>query len=228
MFTGLVEEVGSLRERVARGPSARVRVACGLGAHEPLVLGESIAVNGACLTVATVTSSGFEADVSSETLAKTNLGALALPAAVHLERASKLGARMGGHVVLGHVDAVASVVEIVPSGEARSVTFSAPAELAPYLAPKGSVALDGASLTLNHVEDAPSAVRFSVMLIPHTLAGTTFESLRAGARVNVEVDVLARYVERQLGWSQRAAKSPVAPESRDVRLLEALRKGGYT
>lgn len=228
MFTGLIEEVGVLRQRVPRGPSVRVRVACRLGAHEPLVLGESIAVNGACLTVAAIVPDGFEADVSAETLRRTNLGALDVPAPVQLERASKLGGRMGGHVVLGHVDEVAQVVSIEPSGEARRVRFEAPGSIAPFLAPKGSVAIDGASLTVNEVDDVGEAVRFSVMLIPHTLGGTTFGALREGTRVNVEVDVLARYVARQLGGSWATKPAPDDPERRDARLLDALQKGGWT
>jgi riboflavin synthase len=229
MFTGLVEEVGTLERRDSAGPSARLAVRTRLGEHEPLVLGESIAVNGVCLTVTRITGAGFEADSSSETLAKTTLGSLRVPCAVHLERASKLGARMGGHVVLGHVDDVGRVVDIVAAGDARAVTLEIDRALAPLVAPKGSVAIDGASLTVNRVDDQPASVRFTVMLVPHTLGATRFPDLRAGDRVNIEADVLARYVQRQLGFASAApaADRATAHAASDASLLESLRKNGW-
>ena len=220
MFTGLVEEVGSIARLELRGASARLRVDCSM---TPLVLGESIAVNGVCLTVDRVVGGGFEADASTETLDKTTLGALGAGARVNLERATPLGGRMGGHVVLGHVDATGLLLEARPAGEARRTRFAAPRELARYLARKGSIAIDGVSLTLNEVEDESASVRFSVMLIPHTLGRTTLPSLPPGAKVNLEVDVLARYVERQLGLARAEAGAP----KDETSLLEKLRGGGY-
>ncbi|MFO0555085.1 MAG: riboflavin synthase [Polyangiaceae bacterium] len=226
MFTGLVEEVGVLLTLARRGPSARARVATKLGAEgDPLALGESIAVNGVCLTVDAINGDGFEADVSIETLSATTLGRLGPTSRVNLERATQLGGRMGGHTVLGHVDGLITMVELATEGEARRATFEAPAELGPLLARKGSVAIDGVSLTINTVSDAPGATRFSVMWIPHTLSRTTLPELRPGSAANVEVDVLARYVARQLGFA--AASSSQSDGDREASLLEKLRSGGY-
>jgi riboflavin synthase len=209
-------------------------VQCRLGETEPLELGESISVAGVCLTVTRILPNGFTADVSSETLDKTTLGKLAVPARVNLERATPLGGRMGGHVVLGHVDGIGRVVAVEPSGDARRVTFETERGLAPYLAQKGSVAVDGVSLTVNEVADQPSTVRFGVMLVPHTLGATTLPALAIGSHVNLEMDVLARYVERQLGLRGASvggeARDDAAAHqsSADERLLEKLRGGGYT
>ncbi len=230
MFTGLVEEVGTVTRLDRRGPAATITVACRLGEAEPLVLGESIAVAGACLTVTSMAQGSFTADVSAETLDKTTLGKLAIPAKVNLERASKLGARMGGHVVLGHVDGVGRVVDVTPSGDARRVTFEAGRELARYLAPKGSVCIEGVSLTVNEVTDSAQAVQFTVMLVPHTLSATTLPSLTKGSWVNLEMDVLARYVERHLGLLAhgRGKEDDRDHSASDERLLETLRRAGYT
>lgn len=204
MFTGLVESIGALRARTARAQGARVVVALGeRAARGPdawaLSLGESIAVNGACLTVDRILSGAFEADLSRETLDKTSLGALPLGAHVHLERATPLGGRLGGHLVLGHVDGLGEVAARTPVGDAVRLAVRAPRDLAPYLASKGSVAIDGVSLTVNQVVDEASAVLLEVMLVPHTLGQTLLGALAPGARVNLEADVMARYVERQLG-----------------------------
>ncbi len=221
MFTGLVEDVGQIERLLRRGPGARATIRTSLGQREALELGESIAVSGVCLTVDRASELGFEADVSKETLDKTTLGGLAIGAIVNLERATKAGARLGGHVVLGHVDAPGRVVELAEVGEAWRVTFGTARELAAYLAMKGSVAVDGVSLTINHVRDEPDEVWFEVMLVPHTLAKTTLSKLSQGARVNVEVDVLARYVQRQLALAGASAQ-------KDERtLLSKLRDGGY-
>jgi len=234
MFTGLVEVVGAIARLEPRGQSARMRVdTAELAAREPLVLGESISVNGACLTVAAIVSDGFEADLSAETLARTTLGELRAGSRVNLERATQLGGRMGGHMVLGHVDATARLSEVSRVGDAQLTVFEVGRELGPYLAFKGSVAIEGVSLTVNELQDAGEKVRFSVMLVPHTLARTTLPALKPGSRVNVEADVLARYIERQLrllslfreGSSSATAGAPDDPNER--RLLEKLRSGGY-
>jgi riboflavin synthase len=235
MFTGLVETIGHLRHRAA-GPVARALFEASLG---KLDLGESIAVNGVCLTVDRIHASGFEADVSPETLAKTTLGALAMGAPVHLERATPLGGRMGGHVVLGHVDGIGRVTDLSARGEAKRLEVQVGGQLAPYLANKGSVCIDGVSLTINRVEDRlgerSSSVLFEVMLVPHTLGRTLLGNLRAGQGVNIEVDVLARYVARQLelavsngrGERNSEADEQHHDESSDERLLEKLRAGGF-
>ncbi|MBX3229244.1 MAG: riboflavin synthase [Labilithrix sp.] len=216
MFTGLVQAKGSLVRRAQRGPDARL-VLRGALPGEPLVLGESISVDGVCLTVDTIVEADvFEVDASSETLAKTTLGGVAIGGAVNLERALAVGDRLGGHLVSGHVDGVGTVVEKTPSGAALRVTFEAPPDLARFIAAKGSICVSGVSLTVNHVNRS----RFDVMLIPHTLEKTSLPALCVGSRVNLEVDVLARYVARLL----EAEREEPAPDS---RLLDRLRASGY-
>ncbi len=200
MFTGLVECTGRLAARSARGPSARLTVEAPL---ESFVLGESIAVNGACLTVTDFSQGRFEVDVTSETLERTTLGRLALGAELNLERSLKVGDHLGGHLVSGHVDGVARVVESSASGDARVLVVEAPEALAPFIAAKGSVALEGISLTVNRVAER----RFWLMLIPHTLNVTTAKRWNVGSELNLEIDLVARYVVRYLEAS-RAAEDP--------------------
>lgn len=189
MFTGLVEATGRVASVSPRGAGLRLRIDAPLGLLET---GESVSVSGACLTVVTATPGGFEADLTSETVERTTLGRLGAGSRVNLERAVVAGARLGGHLVSGHVDGRARVVSITEEGEARRVSVECPRELSRYVAEKGSVALDGVSLTVNAV----SGNVFSLMLIPHTLAVTTLGELAAGAELNLEVDLVARYVER--------------------------------
>jgi riboflavin synthase len=191
VFTGLVQATGRVKRVAPRGSGFRLAIAADLGALE---LGESICVSGACLTVVTHDGAGFEADVSVESAERTTLGALAPGDAVNLERALRADDRLGGHVVSGHVDGVATIVAVAPAGEATRVTLEAPRALLPYVAEKGSVTLDGVSLTVNRVDDP----RFEIMLIPHTESVTTLSRLGRGKRLNLEVDLLARYVVRYL------------------------------
>lgn len=195
MFTGLVEATGALERRDRRGPGYRCTIRTDLGS---LSLGESISVSGVCLTVVSMDPSGFEADVSLETAEKTTLGEVALGGAVNLERSLQVGDRLGGHIVSGHVDGVAKVSSVEEVGEAWRVVISVPEELLRFVATKGSVALDGVSLTVNDVRDD----RVEVMLIPHTRAVTTLKSLAPGVRLNLEVDLFARYVVRQLDFER--------------------------
>jgi riboflavin synthase len=197
MFTGIVQEIGAIERIEARTGSGaaedrRIEVSFATIARERLNLGDSICVDGVCLTVAALGASTFAADVSGETLRVTTLGAKAAGARVNLEPALRAGDSLGGHWVSGHVDGIAEV--LATSNDARSlrVDFSAPNALARYVARKGSVTLDGVSLTVNEVD----GVKFSVNLIPHTLEVTTLGRLATGARVNLEIDLLARYVER--------------------------------
>ena len=225
MFTGLVETIGTLRRR-AGSPVARATIEARFTGA--LVLGESIAVNGVCLTVDRITDGGFEADMSEETLARTTLGALPLGSKVHLERATPAGGRLGGHIVAGHVDGVGHVVEREPRGDAMRLSTRIPADLAPFVAPKGSITIDGVSLTVNGVKDEGDTF-IEVMLVPHTLAATFLGDLRPGDRANIEVDVLARYVARWLefrGKRPLPAESSRAPED-DERLLQKLRSSGF-
>jgi len=191
MFTGLVEATGALDSRSLRGAGMRMRFRARFEG-EPLAIGESIAVDGVCLSVAAVLPEGFEVDASPETCSRTTLGSLEPGGTVHLERALRLGDRLGGHLVTGHVDGVGAVADRRPAGEALWMALTAPPELARFLAEKGSVTVDGVSLTVNAV----SGGRFEVMLIPQTLEKTKLDLLVPGSRVNLEVDLVARYVER--------------------------------
>jgi riboflavin synthase len=200
MFTGIIQAVGSIALIEKKGGDARLRIDTGALAMGDVQLGDSIAVSGVCLTVIEQSARGFTADVSGETLARTTLGNLIVGSRVNLEKALMLSSRLGGHLVSGHVDAVADVIE--RSTEARSVRFriQAPAVLARYIAGKGSVCLDGVSLTVNAVEGA----LFDVNIVPHTLQSTTLDEIQSGHRVNLEVDLIARYLERLI-LGERAA-----------------------
>jgi riboflavin synthase len=194
VFTGLIQAVGTLAAREARGGDLRLRIATGALPMDDVQPGESIAVSGVCLTVVAFDAAGFDADVSNETLACTTLGALADGAAVNLERALRASDRLGGHLVSGHVDGVGRVLSIEDDARSQRWRLAAPAALHRYLAAKGSVCVDGVSLTINGVD----ADGFDVNLVPHTVAHTAFASTRVGAAVNLEVDVVARYLERLL------------------------------
>lgn len=192
MFTGLIQAVGRITMREAQGGDVRLCVDPGDLPVADVVLGESIAVSGVCLTVVACGASGLVFDVSNETLALTTLGALAAGAPVNLERAMLPSDRLGGHLVSGHVDGVGGVLSVTQDARSQRWRFAAPQSLLPYIAVKGSICVDGVSLTVNAVD----AEGFEVNLIPHTLAHTAFGEMRAGDRVNLEVDLVARYVER--------------------------------
>lgn len=192
MFTGIVKDVGTLTEVTDLGGDRRLTVATNAPGYGALELGESIAVNGVCLTVVEAGPSRFSADVSGETLRCTTLGGLAAGARVNLERALAASDRLGGHLVAGHVDGVGTVVELAEEARSKRVAIEVPEALARYLASKGSIAVDGVSLTVNAVAGA----RFEVNIVPHTLDWTTFADYVVGSAVNIEVDVIARYVER--------------------------------
>ena len=194
MFTGIISDVGTVAALRHSG-DLRARLATGYDTAR-IDIGASIACDGVCLTVVALGAGWFEVQVSAETLSKTTLGGWAVGRRVNLERALRVGDELGGHIVSGHVDGVADVVSVTPEGESLRVVFEAPRHLAGFIAPKGSVALDGTSLTVNEVEGA----RFGVNLIPHTQAATTWGEVRAGGRVNLEIDTLARYVARLREW----------------------------
>lgn len=215
MFTGLVEAVGTLARSEARGADRRWRIDAPLA---PYTLGESISVSGACLTVVEHDARGFAADLSSETLARTTLGELAIGAPVNLERSAQLGGRLGGHLVTGHVDAVARVLDVASAPGSRRLRVELPVGLARFVAEKGSVTLDGVSLTVN----AANTDSFEVMVIPHTSEVTTLGALTAGRRVNLEVDLIARYVVRWL----EVGRSDAA-HGTDESLTAALQRAGY-
>jgi len=196
VFTGLVQEIGEIRslERREGGNADDLRLRVAFGTVDParLGLGASISVDGVCLTVAELERDAFVADVSGETLRVTTLGSKRAGARVNLEPALRAGDSLGGHWVSGHVDGIAQVLKTSRDARSLVATLAAPRELARYIARKGSVTLDGVSLTVNEVD----GVNFSINLIPHTQDVTTLGALAPGARVNLEIDLLARYVER--------------------------------
>jgi riboflavin synthase len=200
MFTGLVEALGHVTRVVEEGPARRLTLTWqeGVAEAEAFVLGESVAVNGCCLTVVAGVpgiesgARGFDVQAGPETLLRTNLGALRPGDPVNLERALRVGDRLGGHFVQGHIDTTAILRERRPEGEWEFLTFGIDPAWTPLLVPKGSIAVDGVSLTL--VDVASDA--FSVMLIPHTLAVTTLGALQPGGRVNIETDILAKHVAK--------------------------------
>ena len=201
MFTGLIEGVGSLAARDMRGGDARLRIETGTLPFDGVLLGESIAVNGVCLTVVAFGTTHFEADASNETLALTTLGALPIGRALNLERAMRPNDRLGGHLVSGHVDGVGQVLSIHADARAQRWRVSAPPTLSKYIAKKGSICVDGTSLTVNAVDDAG----FEVALVPHTVSHTAFAETARGDVVNLEVDLVARYVERLLSAREGGA-----------------------
>lgn len=192
MFTGIVLAMGELKESNPRGGDVELVFGVGRLDLARAAVGDSICVSGVCLTVTRLLAGCFAADVSRETLDCTTLGTLAPGAAVNLEPALRAGQPLGGHYVTGHVDDVARVVDLHEDARSRRIRFEVPAALARYIAGKGSVTLDGVSLTVNEVEGRV----FGVNLIPHTLEVTTLGALQPGALVNMEVDIIARYVER--------------------------------
>jgi riboflavin synthase len=194
MFTGIIEGVGRLAAREPLGGDVSLTIEVGSLPFEQVALGESIAVNGTCLTVVGFDAAAFQADASNETLALTTLGQLPVGAAVNLERAMRPTDRLGGHLVSGHVDGVGAVAAITQDARAQRWRFTAPDAVLRYVAKKGSICVDGVSLTVNEVD----ADGFEVALVPHTVAHTAFADTRPGDAVNLEVDLVARYVERLL------------------------------
>jgi riboflavin synthase len=216
MFTGIIAAVGKIKsvKPLEGGTFAGVRLDIDAGGLPlaDVVLGDSIAINGACMTVVEKTASAFSVDVSRESLNRT-VG-LDTTTEVNLEKALTLAERLGGHMVSGHVDGLGTVHKFEAVGESWELVIQAPQELAKYLAYKGSVVVNGVSLTVNRVEDlgpgAEQGCRFSINLIPHTIAVTTLKHLAAGVQVNLEIDMIARYVERMLSLSTGAASGAKA------------------
>lgn len=194
MFTGIIQAVGELKRIASQGGGLRLDIAPGALDLRDINTGDSIAVNGVCLTVTTLADGTFSMDVSRETLSCT-VGLDRRGGRVNLEKAMRLSDRLGGHLVSGHVDGIGEVVMFKPDGESYRLAIKAPASLLKYIAKKGSITVNGVSLTVNAV----AGDKFEVNLIPHTLAVTTLSALEAGAKVNLEVDMLARYVERLIG-----------------------------
>ena len=200
MFTGIVAAVGRIATVISQGGSdAGVRLTIDAGALglDDVAIGDSIAIQGACMTVIAKNKNHFEVDVSRESLNQT--AGLAAEGDVNLEKALRPMDRLGGQLVSGHVDGLGVVVRFAPAGESWELVIRAPKELAKYLAYKGSITVNGVSLTVNRVTDVSDGADISINLIPHTIAATTLKTLKAGHRVNLEIDLIARYVERMLG-----------------------------
>jgi len=206
MFTGIVAAVGRIETVTPLGAAAdagvRLRIASGELDLSDVIIGDSIAIQGACMTVVALAADGFDVEVSRESLDKT-VG-LERAGRVNLEKALRLADRLGGHLVSGHVDGLGEVVHFAPVGESHELRIRAPRELGRYLAYKGSVVVNGVSLTVNRVSDEADGCVFSINLIPHTVEVTTLQELKPGARVNLEIDLIARYVERMLSTAQAA------------------------
>lgn len=211
MFTGIISGIGritqveALGDQVSHGKQLVIETPEGYLAD--VQLGDSIALNGACMTVTSFDAPArrFSVDISAESLART--AGLGEPGPINLEKALRAHDRLGGHLVSGHVDGIGEVTHFAPVGESWELRIAAPASLAPYLAVKGSVTVNGVSLTLNRVDDStvPARCEFSINLIPHTLQHTTLGTLKTGAQVNLEIDLIARYVARMLGKSTEEA-----------------------
>ncbi len=192
MFTGIIEATGQLTSLTRRGTDARAQLATGTLDLSDVRLGDSIAVNGVCLTVATLDASGFQADLSAETLQRTTFSTLAPGSVLNLEKSVTPVTRLGGHLVSGHVDGTATLLARETLGQSLRLSLKAPDALAKYIAEKGSICVDGVSLTVNAVNGS----EFEVNLVPHTLQKTTLDTLAVGDRVNIEVDMIVRYLER--------------------------------
>ena len=201
MFTGIIQSVGAITQANPAGDDVQLHINTQTLAMSDVQLGDSIAVNGVCLTVVNLSNSHFEAHVSKETLSVTVGLNQAHP--VNLEKAMRLSDRLGGHLVSGHVDGVGEVVQFISLGECWQLDICAPHAISKYIAVKGSVCVNGVSLTVNQINNDT----FSINLIPHTLENTTLNTLKAGSKVNLEVDQIARYVERMTQWNTSNAAS---------------------
>jgi riboflavin synthase len=194
MFTGIITDIGTIRSATQRG-DLRLVIDCNYD-METVAIGASIACSGACLTVVAKDAHSFAVDLSAETVARTAAGLWVEGGRLNLERALKVGDELGGHIVTGHVDGIGTVLGLCPEGDSHRVGIEVPQAIAPYIAPKGSITLDGVSLTVNDVRDEDGKTHFSVNIIPHTWDVTTLGALAAGRQVNLEIDILARYLAR--------------------------------
>jgi len=209
MFTGIIEAQGKIENIVAIGGDVKMTIATGKMDLSDVKIGDSIACNGVCLTAIELTDSAYVADVSSESLNVTTLGDLAIGSVVNLEKALRLQDRLGGHLVSGHVDGLGEVVAIKQDSRSWRYQFDAPLEICKYIAEKGSICINGISLTVNEV----NGCIFGVNIVPHTRQETTIKELQLGSKVNLEVDLLARYMERMLSAPQVNKKpSNITPE----------------
>ena len=214
MFTGLIQAIGEVVEVTHRGRSSRFTVESDLDLTD-VTLGESIAINGPCFTVVAYKNQRFSVDVSPESLDRTTLGRINRGDRVHLERALRLSDRLGGHLVLGHVDGVGELLNRTAEANATHLRFSAPAEVSAYLVPKGGIAIHGVSLTVNQCDDSS----FDVTIVPHTAQQTLLTTMSVGTSVNLEADIIGKYVAGLLG--------AMGAESRSDKLVRLLRERGF-
>ena len=217
MFTGIIEAIGKVKHSEPRGGDIRLTIACSDLDLSHTGLGDSIAVNGVCLTAVELHEQSFNADVSVETMSKTSLGQLAVGSPVNLETALTLNTALGGHLVSGHVDGLGTLVEMHTDARSIRYSFEVDPEIQHYIVAKGSVTIDGTSLTVNSIEGN----RFDVNIVPHTQQKTVFQYYQTGSRVNIEVDIIARYLERLLQGRTDAGKV------KDQQMLETLIKSGF-
>ena len=194
MFTGIITDIGQIKAIEPRG-DLRVIIATAYDTSG-LALGASVACSGVCLTVVGKAPGEFSVDVSGETTSRTASGQWVAGRRLNLERALKVGDELGGHIVAGHVDAVGRITSVAPVGDSTCIAIQVPRDIAPFIAPKGSVCLDGVSLTVNTVADNEDGAEFTINIIPHTAHWTTFDTAAAGDEINIEIDVLARYLAR--------------------------------
>lgn len=216
MFTGLITHIGKVSQIMPSGDGVRLTLSSTM---ENYVLGESIAVNGVCLTVDSWTEDAFDAYASRETLARTNLGQLQVQSEVHLERALRVGDRLGGHIVLGHVDTTARLERITEYSSGKALTYSINSKEIRYIVEKGSIAIDGVSLTVNRV----GATDFDIMLIPHSQSVLVKDFVRPGHLVNIEVDIMGKYVEKLLSCNEAGSRC-IEPSALSI---ESLRSNGF-
>lgn len=221
MFTGIIEDVGVIEGLVPSGEDIRLSIKTDKLDMSDVSLGDSIANNGVCLTVVAMSKHGFSADVSHETIKRTGFASYQSGSKVNLEKALQANSRLGGHIVSGHVDGVGEVLSIAPVGRYVEIWVKAPDELAKYLAEKGSITVDGVSLTVNQVDGA----KFLLTLIPHSLQETIIGSYKIATKVNLEVDVIARYLER-LMMGDKAAYSSTDSNKKDISMA-FLAENGY-
>lgn len=217
MFTGIIESVGEISDMQVRGSDMRVAINTGKLEMSDVQLGDSIATNGVCLTVVAFSDSHYVADVSMETIKRTGFAQYRVGMSVNLEKALMASSRLGGHIVSGHVDGVGEVIQVDNVGQSWDIWIQAPETLAKYIAEKGSITVDGVSLTVNDIDGA----RFKLTLVPHTLQETIIQHYQAGTKVNLEVDVIARYLER-LMLGDKASE----PGKKDIS-MRFLAENGY-
>lgn len=224
MFTGLIETTGNIKGIIPQGGDKRLTISVPDGFMDDVAIGDSIAVSGVCLTALNLMPNSFDADVSNETLALTSLGNISTGSKVNLEKALLATSRLGGHIVSGHVDGLAMLSDSQSDGRSERLTFTVPKALSKYIAQKGSITIDGISLTVNTVADD----NFSVNIVPHTAEKTTLSDIVIGQSVNIEVDLLARYLERLLSAPDDDATNPHANLDQNATMRALLSRQGYT